>query len=70
MKIENLAELEQLVTMLNKHGVTNITVDGISLQLSGEPQADVKQEDKSLPQTPDAYTDEQILMWSASPIEA
>lgn len=67
MKIDNIKDLEAVVKMCNKHGVSSITVDGVTMQLSGPP--DLKTE-QSLSgdgiKTPDQFTPEQILMWSSS----
>jgi len=66
MKIETLKDLESLVKMCNKHGVRNITVDGISMLLDGPPDLKTEESKAADPiKTPDAYTDEDVLLWSA-----
>lgn len=66
MKIETLKELEALVKMCNKHGVADITVDGVTMKLSGEPSEPKNGTNtKDTVQTPDEFTPEQVLMWSA-----
>lgn len=66
MKIDTLKELEKLVQMCNKHGVSDIEVDGIKLKLNGAPDAKNGTTSNDKIETPDQYTDEQILMWSAA----
>lgn len=66
MKIETLKDLEALVKMCNKHGIGDISVDGISMRLNGAPDLKTEQtsgSDKIA--TPDEFTPEQILMWSS-----
>lgn len=66
MKIETLKELEALVKMCNRQGVTTITVDGVTMSLSGPPDLKTEQpNNKDSVQTPDLYTEEQLLLWSA-----
>lgn len=69
MKIESLKDLEALVKMCNKHGVSTITVDGVTMQLDGPPEAVKANELKTEePGNTNQYTDEQLLMWSAGAI--
>ena len=63
MKIETLKELEALVKMCNKHGVSNIEIDGIKMRLAGAENLKTELPD-SKPSTPDQYSEEDILMWS------
>lgn len=63
MKIDSLKDLEALVKMCNKHGVSNITIDGIIMKLDGPTEAGKLKTEQ--PQSENQYTDEQLLMWSA-----
>lgn len=69
MKIDNLKELEAVIKVCRKHGVREITVDGISLKID-ELQEQTKEsgDTKEDLQTPQ-YTEEQILMWSSTAAE-
>lgn len=70
MKVDTLKDLEALIKMCNKQGVSDISVDGIVLKLSGEPvtqkakNGNTQADDKV--DAPDEFTPEQILMWSSS----
>ena len=67
MKIENLKELEALVKMCNKHGVSKINLDGIDICLDGAPDQKLKTEQPSTStESATLYSDEDALLWSAS----
>jgi len=82
VQIESLKDLEKLIKLMRKTGVDRIEIDGIKLELGTLPETGkyspktgekapigVIDESTQLPyviQTPDALTDEQLLMWSAT----
>lgn len=66
MKIETIKDLEAVVRMCKRHGVTSIAVDGISM-LINEPVEKPNSEQPGAAQqpTPDQYTDTDLMFWSA-----
>lgn len=62
MKIDNLKDLKALLKACHEHGVHNIEIDGIKMQI-GEPKSAAAESD-SKPIAP-TYTEEDLLMWSA-----
>lgn len=67
MKVENLKELELLVKMLNKHGVSHITIDGIEMRLDGQDKSKPEADNKN-PQNQAQYTDEELALWSVNQV--
>lgn len=65
MKIDSLKELEALVKMCNKHGVSNIEIDGIKLKLDGPPELKTELQSNDQSSTAKPFTDEDLLFWSA-----
>lgn len=66
MKIETIKDLKALLELCNKQHVREITIDGITMKLEGMPEAApiaAAANDKLI--TPDQFTPEEILMWSA-----
>jgi hypothetical protein len=65
MKIDSLKELEALVKMCNKHGVSNIEVDNIKLKLDGPPELKTELQSNDQSNTEKLFSDEDLLFWSA-----
>jgi hypothetical protein len=77
VKIETLKDLEKLIKLCRKTGVSAITVDGIELSLSAQEKPTRTKSNKVVPgtlledtfdpgqiETPDQLTEEQLMMWS------
>jgi len=64
MKIDNLKDLENVVKLCKKHGVRNIEVDGIKMQIEEvlEAKNGTAKEEAS---DANKYSEEELLMWSA-----
>lgn len=64
MKIETLKDFEAVLKICRKHGVTNVTVDGITLSLEvaekPAPAATTEQ-----PKTEDEFQELDVAFWSA-----
>lgn len=75
MKIENLKDLKKLIQLCRAQGVNTISVDGVTVELGDQPQpvkrsnspATTFNEQVEEVTIPDAFTQEQMLMWSAAP---
>jgi CO dehydrogenase/acetyl-CoA synthase gamma subunit (corrinoid Fe-S protein) len=81
MKINNLKDLDKLIQLCRKRGVTDITIDGITLTLGMEPvKENTKQEvfeieqqtytpggitENTKIQIPKELTDAELLFWSS-----
>lgn len=64
MKIDTLKDLEAMLKVCRKQGVTAISVDGIALSLGDVPEPkNVKTEE--IP-TEGGYTDEELMFWSST----
>lgn len=68
MKLENIKQIEQLVKLCRKTGVSKITVDGVTIELGEAPVT--KQEPVETPDNKEnpIYTDDDILNWSVNPV--
>lgn len=73
MKIDSLRQLDRLMAICRKRGVTSIKIDGIEFLLTEDaPQKAVKRtlqattDSTGTIETPDALTPEDALFWSAS----
>lgn len=67
MKIDSLKDLEAMLKVCRKHGVTIISVDGLQLTLGDAPQAKSKDAGSDGVETPDTLTDEELMFWSSDP---
>jgi len=67
VKIETLKELEAMLKVCRKQGVTSISVDGIQLQLGDLPAEKLSAEPLK-EQVEDAYSAEDIAFWSTGAI--
>jgi hypothetical protein len=56
MKINNLKDLDKLIQLCRKRGVTDITIDGITLTLGMEPVKEAKLEQENYPIQQQIYT--------------
>lgn len=65
MKIETLKDLEAMLKVCRKQGVTSIEVDSIKLVLLEAPEPKVGTVSKDDVKTPDTYSDEDMLFWSS-----
>jgi hypothetical protein len=66
MKIDSLKDLEAVIKVCKKHGVRDITVDGIHMLI--EATVDLKSEQaKDKIDTPDAVDETDLLFWSSTP---
>lgn len=61
----NLKELEGLFKLCRKYGLKSYTHDGIVLTFTDEMPEKVNKESSADPKTEPAYTDEDVLLWSA-----
>lgn len=68
MKVDNLADLKALVKMCRKEGIASIEVDGVKLVLDEAPLRHKKLKTEEPENTKDmpAYTEEELLTWSAN----
>lgn len=67
MKIENLADLKKLLKACQDFGVHIIEIDGIKMHISGVSNT-TEVADKAPPVSPE-ISDEDMLLWSATPHE-
>lgn len=67
MKIETLKDLESMLKICRKHGVTNISVDGLQLAIGDAPMTKAKDTTADGIETPDTLSDEELLFWSSDP---
>ena len=65
MTIGNLKELEALIKLLRKQGVSECTIDGIQMKLGDVPLSKKVTESDEPAAPTKTYTDEEILLWSA-----
>lgn len=65
MQILSLKELESVLKLCRKHGVRNIEIDGIKMQLE-DVSAPVSQSGKDSIETAPELTDEQLAVWSSN----
>lgn len=81
--IDSLKDLEKLVKVMRKTGISKIKIEGIELELSSiavpatkQPKLAVGEEHTFVPggidadtkiDTPDELTEEQLLNWSSAP---
>lgn len=63
MKIETIKDLEAVLKLCRKQGVTSISIDGIQLAIGDLPEEKPKTE-QPVPTASQDYTDEQLMMWS------
>jgi hypothetical protein len=72
MKINTLKELVEVIKVCKKHGIRDITIDGIHMLVDNyEPKQNLKTEQtkpSSNIETPDQLTDEDILFYSSTPL--
>lgn len=64
--VETLKDLERLLKLLRKQGVTDFKMNGIDLKLGelpSEPGESFEQDEDQLPH-PAAMTDEQLIAWT------
>jgi hypothetical protein len=68
MTVASLKELEALVRMCRKQGVSSVEVDGIKLVMGDEPERATKANSEISKDATDEsmYDEEQLLMWSAA----
>jgi hypothetical protein len=64
MTINTIKDLELLLKVLRKQGVTECSVDGIVLKLGDVPESKKVTDDSPTLPSPQ-LTDEQLLFWSA-----
>lgn len=68
MKIENLPDLKKLLKVCQDFGVHTIEIDGIKMQISGAPTPLDVLSEKTASGEPQ-ISDEDMLLWSATPHE-
>lgn len=66
MTINNLKELQAIIKLCRKTGISAIEVDGVKLSLGTEPKK-LKSEQSSEATT--ALTDEDMLYWSSAGLD-
>lgn len=64
MKIETIKDLEAVLKLCRKQGVTSISIDGIQLAIGDMPEEKLKTEQQPEARPQPEYTEEQILAWS------
>lgn len=68
MKIDNLEDLDKLILLCRKRGLSTLEVDGIKFQL-GDPPASNYKKRTGPERTPaqQTLTEDEILFWSSNP---
>lgn len=69
MNIQSIKDLEAIIKLCRRQGVSTIEIDGVKLSLGEPPQrnnAKYAESDTKTPISDPEYSDEQLLMWSAS----
>lgn len=78
MKIENLDELDKLISLCRKRGVSNIEIDGMKFELGNAPPSNYKRRQNAAPMPEDEYSGEMVtqkeephdflktLLWSSN----
>lgn len=67
MKIENLPDLKKLLKVCQDFGVHTIEIDGIKMRISGT--SNVPEVADKTPASNPEISDEDMLLWSATPHE-
>lgn len=67
MKIETIKDLEAVLKLCRRQGVTSINIDGIRLSLGELPAPKTPETAKDDTKVEDQYTDEDLLFWSSQP---
>lgn len=66
MKIESLEQIEALIKLCRKAGVSSIEVDGVKLAISEQPKRARKGKASNASPTVESLTEEELMFWSAS----
>ena len=66
--ISNLKELKALIKLCRSHGVTQVTVAGVTLQLGEAPRKLKTEQQNDKPEVEQPYTDDDIAFWSSGGI--
>lgn len=64
MKIDTIKDLEAVLKLCRKQGVTSISIDGIQLAIGDMPEEKPKTEQQNPAAPMPEYTQEQMLLWS------
>lgn len=67
MKIETIKDLEAVLKLCRKQGVTSVQIDGIYLRLGDLPDSKTPETPKEDVKTEDTYTEEELMFWSSQP---
>lgn len=68
MKIESLEQLEAVVKFCRKQGISSIEIDGVKLAISEQPKRRRKGKEVTGDiETPDVFTEDDLMFWSATP---
>jgi hypothetical protein len=68
MTINNLKELSKLIDLCRKKGIESMSISGINFKLGEAPLTrNVAPEITAEPKVEPTYSDEDLLMWSATP---
>lgn len=68
MKLKNLNELERVMRLCHKHGVPEITIDGVHMKFDDvKPKTHpLDNKDSIVTDGYNSFTDEQVATWSSS----
>lgn len=68
MKIETFKDLEIIIKLCRKQGVSSIKVDNVELQLGDAPekQEKLKPGDNTNPEATSGLTEEELMLWSVA----
>ncbi len=70
MKVDSIKDLEAVINLCRRKGVTSISVDNIQFVLGDKPERKAIESTESTKEQEPVLTDEQILLWSANTLEA
>ena len=67
MKIDSLDELDKLIDLCRKKGISNIEVDGVKFEMGDPPPSNYKKRQGRAEKQPETrqYSEEDILFWSS-----
>lgn len=70
MKIDSIKDLEAVINLCRRKGVTSIEIDNIKLALGEKPERKAIESTEANKEQEPMFTDEQILLWSAGSLGA
>jgi hypothetical protein len=70
MQIDSIKDLEAVINLCRRKGVTSIEIDNIKLALGDKPERKAIESTEAPKEQEPVLTDEQILLWSAGSLGA